>query len=178
LASAADGLWSLIPTVNDGNGNSIQGRHDDANRCNDSWKPLSLREGIEMQGKQETEGVAQTSPSPKLSGMIWEFAGDFIRLGSTPEQRHVRLTAASSAWNIAASPSDQRQKILDRFMTEYQRCNPSANPSVSAAIRSDMEALIARKLKLFPTDLRQIINARLIQIDGKDRIEVASATVR
>ena len=39
-----------------------------------------------------------------------------------------------------------------------------------------MELLIERKLKLFPDDKRQIINAKVIRDGNHDRIEVASAT--
>lgn len=83
--------------------------------------------------------------------MIWEFAGAFVRLGNT-----------------------QRQKLLDRYMTEYLRFNPDTDLADATAIRSDMEALAERKLKLFPRDSRLIISADLVPTGNGDRIEVVS----
>jgi hypothetical protein len=40
-----------------------------------------------------------------------------------------------------------------------------------------METLIARKLKMFPNDLRQVIGARIISEGGKERVEAVAATV-
>jgi hypothetical protein len=37
-----------------------------------------------------------------------------------------------------------------------------------------MEALIERKLKMFPDDLRQVVNATVVEIGDDYRIEVVS----
>lgn len=55
----------------------------------------------------------------KISEMIWEFAGDFIRMGETPEQRQSHLSAACSAWNIACNPT-ALEKGLDQYVCEYR----------------------------------------------------------
>jgi hypothetical protein len=44
----------------------------------------------------------------------------------------------------------------------------------SPVAMKDMELLIARKLELFPTDLRGIISAKIIQSGEKFRIEVSA----
>ena len=46
-----------------------------------------------------------------------------------------------------------------------------------AAVRSNMEKLIQKKLEMFPTDLRQIVVARIFKSGDKDRIEIMSARV-
>ena len=38
-----------------------------------------------------------------------------------------------------------------------------------------MEKLIQKKLEMFPTDLRQIVGARIFKSGDKDRIEIVSA---
>lgn len=119
----------------------------------------------------------QTSGKRKISEMIWEFAGDFIRVGNTREQKEIRLIAASSAWNIACNPPEKQKALLDQYMSGYLRYNPRTKAADAAAIRSDMEALVKRKVKLFPADLRQIVNARLVPMGDKDRIEAVSATI-
>jgi len=113
----------------------------------------------------------------KISDMLWAFAGDFIRLGTTQEQKQSHLNAACSAWNIACVPTENRQKTLDRFMVEYKRLNPHLNQTSYTDTRDNMEKLIQAKLKLFPTDVRQIVNAQVFSVGNQDRIEVASLTV-
>jgi len=113
----------------------------------------------------------------KMSEMISEMAAHFISGGKTPEEKHHRLSAACSAWNMACgSPELQRQQ-LEQYIEGYQRFNPATSPADLAKIRKDMELLVERKLELFPEDKRQIVSAKVVMV-GKDyRIEVASATV-
>jgi hypothetical protein len=131
-----------------------------------------------MKRKNKDKRLCKRPAKQKITEKIWEFAGGFIRVGATPEQRQMRLTAAVCAWNIASSPAERRQTLLDRLMLEYLRFNPHTDPADSIAMRSDMEKLVQRKLELFPLDLRQIVNARLIPMDDKDRIEAVAATFR
>ena len=107
--------------------------------------------------------------------MISEFAGDFIRMGNTPEAKQNYLNGACTAWNIARAPPERRKKLVDHFLAEYKQHNPSTDEAALAAIRKDMEHLIDVKLKMFPHDVRQIVSAQYIQTKKGDRIEVASA---
>lgn len=112
----------------------------------------------------------------KISEMIWEFAGDFIGMAETVEQRQSHLHAACSAWNISCNPP-ALEKALDQYMREYQRLNPNADQVALAGVRSDMEKLIQRKLEMFPGDLRQIVGAQVVRVGNGDGIEVMSVTV-
>ena len=116
----------------------------------------------------------QQTPA-KISQSIWEFAGDFIRMGKTLEQRQSRLNAACSAWNIACNHPGVRKKNLDHYMRSYKEYNPNTDDTALAAIRIDLEHLIEVKLKMFSGDLRQIVNARIVRSSDKDRIEAAAA---
>jgi hypothetical protein len=111
----------------------------------------------------------------KISELVWEFAGDFIRMGDTPDERQSLLNAACSAWNMACNPPEVRQRNLDSYMKEYLRHNLGADKEEVDGVRDNIEKLIAQKLKLFPNDLRQIVGAQMVKTDGKDRIEVVSA---
>ena len=113
----------------------------------------------------------------KMSEMISEMAANFISGGKTPEEKHHRLTAACSAWNIACgSPEIQRQQ-LEQYAEGYRQNNPATSPSDLANILKVMQSLVERKLELFPEDKRQVVSAKVVMV-GKDyRIEVASATV-
>jgi hypothetical protein len=119
-----------------------------------------------------------STAKPKISQSIWEFAGDFIRMGKTLEQRQTHLNAACSAWNIACNHPGVRKKTLDNFMLSYKEYNPNAEETALTAIRSDMEHLIEVKLQMFPGDLRQIVNARIFRSGDKDRIEAAAARLQ
>ena len=98
-------------------------------------------------------------------------------MGSTPEEKHSLLNAACSAWSIACNSPELRRKNLDHYMREYRRFNPGADEEELAGVRENTEKLIQRKLEMFPTDLRQIVGARIYPSGGKDRIEIMSARV-
>jgi hypothetical protein len=113
----------------------------------------------------------------KMSQMISEMAAHFIGVGQTAEDKHHRLTAACSAWNMACGSPDVRRQQLEQYIEVYRRFNPAASPDDLAGIHKDIETLIERKLQMFPDDGRQIVNARVVMV-GKDyRIEVASSTL-
>ena len=124
------------------------------------------------------QGASQVSGKPKISQSIWEFAGDFIRMGDTLEKRHSLLNAACSAWNIACNSPETRKLHLDHYLREYRRFNLGADEEELADVRSYTEKLIERKLAMFPTDLRQIVGARIFTSGDKDRIEIISARMQ
>ena len=116
------------------------------------------------------------SPKRKMSEMISEMAAPFISEGKTPDEKHSRLTAACSAWNMACGSPEVRRQQLEQYVEGYRQNNPAISPSDLANVRKVMESLMERKLELFPDDKRQIVSARIVMV-GKDyRIEVASAT--
>lgn len=117
------------------------------------------------------------SSKRKMSEMISEMAAAFIGEGKTPEEKHHRLTAVCSAWNMACGSSDVRRQQLDQYVEGYTQNNPAISSSDLANIRKVMESLMERKLELFPDDKRQIVSARIVMVENNYRIEVASATL-
>jgi hypothetical protein len=114
----------------------------------------------------------------KMSEMISEMAADFIGLGDTAEEKQNRLNAACSAWNMACGSPEIQRKQLEQYVEAIRRFNPAHTPGNLANIGREMEALIERKLQMFPDDKRQIVSAKIVMV-GKDyRIEVASATLQ
>ncbi len=127
--------------------------------------------------KQKRQPHGSSAPDKgKISQMIWEYAGDFIRMGKTLEDRQSLLNAACSAWNIACDSPDQRKANLDHYLVEYRRHNADADEAEMAGVRSNMEKLIAKKLDMFPADIRQIVGAQIVRSGDQERIDVASAT--
>jgi hypothetical protein len=127
--------------------------------------------------KKDRRRRIDTPHKRKMSEIIWEFAGDFIGMGDTPEEKHSLLNAACSAWSIACNSPELRKKNLDHYMREYRRFNPGADEEELAGVRENMEKLIQKKLEMFPNDLRQIVGARIFKSGDKDRIEIMSARV-
>jgi gamma-glutamylcysteine synthetase len=99
-------------------------------------------------------------------------------MGDTLERRHSLLNAACSAWNIACNMPALRKKQVDLYLKEYRKFNPGADEEEIAGVRSNMEKLIEKKLKMFPNDIRQIVGARIVKVGDKDRIEAVAATVQ
>ena len=115
------------------------------------------------------------SPKRKMSEMISEMAAPFISQGKTPEEKHHRLTAACSAWNMACGSPEIRRQQLEQYVEGYRQNNPATSPGDLANIRKVMEALMERKVQMFPDDKRQIISAEIVMVGKNYRIEVASA---
>ena len=67
-----------------------------------------------MKRKNKDNQLSHPPAKRKISEMICEFAGDFIRLGKNHEHKQCLLNAACTAWNIACVPAHNRQKALDR----------------------------------------------------------------
>ena len=109
--------------------------------------------------------------------MISEMAVPFISGGKTPEEKHYRLTAACSAWNMACGSPDIRLQQLEQYVEGYRQNNPAISPSDLANVRKVMESLMERKLEMFPEDKRQIVSAKVVMVGNGYRIEVASATL-
>ena len=113
-----------------------------------------------------------------MSEMILEIAAGFLGVGNTLEERQNRLNSACTAWNPACGSPEVRQRQLEQYREGYLRFNPGTSPADLANIIKDMESLIARKLKVFPDDHRQIVGARVVMVGNAYRIEVASVTVQ
>jgi len=86
----------------------------------------------------------------KVSEMIWEFAGEFIKSGRTLEEKQNRLNAACTAWNISCNPSEVWSRSLDQYVESYMSYNPEASAEVVSGVRNTMTELIQNKLRLFP----------------------------
>ena len=110
----------------------------------------------------------------KISEMVLDFAGEFLRLGETPDKRRNLLSGACSAWNIACAPAETRVELLDQFIANYRSCDLGADAKRCRGVRQDMELLIQQKMKKYPDVIRQIMSCELTVVDGKDHIVVLS----
>jgi hypothetical protein len=120
---------------------------------------------------------SKSSTKRKMSEMISEMARGFLGVGDTIGERQNRLNAACSAWNMACSTPEVRQRQLEQYRAGYLRYNPATSPSDLADIVKDMELLIGRKSQIFPEDKRQIVSAKVLMVGSNYGIEVISATL-
>lgn len=109
--------------------------------------------------------------------MLAERAASFIGVGPTPEEKQNRLTTACRAWNMACTSPKRRRRQLDRYIEGYLRFNPAISPNDLAAIRTELESLIERKLRMFPHNRRPVVGARIVMSGDGCRIEVASGNL-
>jgi len=110
----------------------------------------------------------------KMSEMIINYAGDYIGLGNTIEQKQSHLNAACSAWNISLLPVAKRKEAIDQFIAQYKAINPDVDDVEN--VRHDMELLIREKLRLYPDETKGIVSAEFVEEGDKERIIVASIT--
>ena len=126
--------------------------------------------------KKKSKGRRSLGPR-KLSEIISEVGWKFIDFGDTLEEKHNRLNAVCSAWNMACSEPELREQQLEQYMEGFRQHNLHHSEEELSAARRDMETLIQRKLKMFPNDQRVIIDTRIVPFGESYRIEIASATV-
>jgi len=113
------------------------------------------------------------SPAVKMSGIIADFASDFINMGQTTEERQILLNGACTAWNIANLPSDQREQALNQTLDDYMRINPDADDVDNLAY--NLKLLIEKKLKMFPDMKKTVVNAAVEPVGATSyKIHVAS----
>ena len=63
---------------------------------------------------------------------------------------------------MACAAPELRERQLEQYLKGFRQYNPNHSEEELTDIRSDMENLIQRKLKMFPDDQRQIVDARIV----------------
>lgn len=115
---------------------------------------------------------------PKLSEMVLGFAGDYIGMGESTEEKQEYLIGAVSAWNIACLDKKGRDQAIKRYMAEYRKMNPSQSKQDFCDVEENLMKLIQQKEKLYPAVQIQIVNAHIEHIKGKDHVTVMSLSLK
>ena len=110
--------------------------------------------------------------------MVLGFAGDYIAMGKSTEQKQEYLNGAVSAWNIAFLDKKERGQAIKRYMAEYSKMNPSHSKQDLHHVEEDLMKLIQQKEKLYPAIKVQIANAYIEHIKGKDHVTVMSLSLK
>lgn len=114
----------------------------------------------------------------KVSEMVVHFAGEYLALGEDMEHKQQLLNSAVSAWNIACLNEQKREKAIKKYLEGWKSFNPTHGKDMLEGVEEDIRLLIKRKLELYPDIKKQIIRAHIQDEQGKDRITVASVTLR
>ncbi|GJQ50407.1 hypothetical protein KsCSTR_09440 [Candidatus Kuenenia stuttgartiensis] len=114
----------------------------------------------------------------KISEMVEHFAREYLSLGEDIEHKQQLLNSAATAWNIACLNEQKREEAIEKYLKEWKRLNPANGKDMLKAVEEDLRLLIKRKLELYPDIKKQIINVHIQDEHGKNRITVASVTLK
>jgi len=82
------------------------------------------------------------------------------------------LNTACNAWNIANLQEADREAEIQACLSEYKNANPGIDDVND--VEYNLRKLVERKLLLFSTDARHIIDAQVSTSGGKDVLHVVS----
>ena len=111
----------------------------------------------------------------KVSQMILDFAGQFILMVESEEERQTHLDIACAAWNISILPKNIREK---EYKTYSKKMKTLLNdPELIRYFEMDLNGLIDAKIDLFPNENRPIISAKIENINH-DEYRLTAAFAR
>lgn len=125
-------------------------------------------------GEQFTSVVTGPKGGVKISEVLEAFAQPYLKETRTHEQREILFNLAVMSWNIALMPESKWQPAIDQIV---ELGSDRKDPRAERDIRSVIEEMIARKLKLFGECRRYIVDFQL-QDEGEEfHLSVASTDV-
>ena len=108
---------------------------------------------------------------PKMSEVLESFVEPYLVLVTTHSQRDNLFHIAVIAWNLALMPEKKRQPKLEEILGELAERGYQTVGQGSGKI---MDALIARKLKLFSDNRRYIIEFHFVDTPDSYHLSVAA----
>ena len=109
-----------------------------------------------------------SDPKHKMFEMISEMAAPFISGGKTSAEKHHRLTAACSAWNMACGSAEARHEADARLFQEDAGEGNDANRKLgSGLIIYEYDLDDGTKMRLGFPGFAPIQYAHHVQKDGK-----------
>jgi hypothetical protein len=118
------------------------------------------------------------SKRKKISEMVLDFASEFIEMGENIEEKQQYLNSAVSAWNIACLDEKAQKRSIKKYMNEYRKLNPTQSKRDFQDVERNLILLIKNKMKLYPEERVQIVDARIQEINGKNHVTVASVDIK
>ena len=116
-------------------------------------------------------------PTPEISDMIMNYAGDFILDGQDEIECQQRLNYVVSSWNFACLDNNKREAAIKKYLMECKKLNPKFSKKDLSQIANVLIHLMNEKLKKYPQVKVRIYNAKLEEDKGNLFISVASAKI-
>ena len=136
----------------------------------------ALREQLERKGLfgpgARLRRRAEPPEGPSLSGRVMEVVDPYRPVPARREKVVTLVTLGVAAWNAALLDEAERQALLDTVADAVAR---TAGPAARAEAQATLQLLVARKLALFPDDLRFVVDYRLS--GGPDEVQLTVASL-
>jgi hypothetical protein len=127
--------------------------------------------------KKKKSKAKKEEPTPEISDMIMDYAGDFILDGQDEIECQQRLNYVVSSWNFACLDKTKRETAVKKYLMECKKLNPKFSKKDLSQIANVLIHLMSEKLKRYPEVKIQIYNAKLEEDKGNLFISVASAKI-
>ncbi len=111
----------------------------------------------------------------KVSQMILDVAGQFILMVESEEERQTHLDIACAAWNLSILPKNKRDKEYKKYFKKMKKL--LKDPQLIEYFEIDLNGLIDAKIDLFPHENKEIISAKIENINS-DQYRVTAAFAR
>jgi len=119
----------------------------------------------------------KSSEKQKISAMILKVAEGYIDMGETKEERENYLRSACTAWNIACLPHIKREPAIKQYIEQFQKINRTDLKDLKV-LEDNLRLLIKQKDKLYQDVNVQIVDSKIENINGQDRIVVISSRIK
>ncbi|NCD32765.1 MAG: hypothetical protein EOL87_05025 [Spartobacteria bacterium] len=100
-------------------------------------------------------------------------ATGFLDRANSRQEKENLLRFACVAWNIACFKPNKSEQLLEQYIFTFKTAN-NATQEACDNLRDDMRELIKQKNILFPDVIKQIVDSRITELDGKEHIEISS----
>ena len=115
-------------------------------------------------------------PAEKMSAKILGVSDGFIEAAETLDERQDRLMAVCLAWNLACEKPDDAARALKHWAVDFALANPQFSAEEIEIKTRFMKTLIERKRRLYPDDMRRLLEGEIVPEDGgKYRVNVTFA---
>lgn len=122
-------------------------------------------------GDQFEDMVTNPKGEVKMSEVLQEFVEPYLDLAPTPIQRQQLFDLAVIAWNLALTPENNQQSVLDYLLQDISKDD---DPFFYKEMRSFINDLMNRKQELFDEHKRYIVDFQLQDVGKKFHLSVAS----
>jgi len=124
-------------------------------KIRESQDRLKKKVQADLSGQQV---VVRQTQGEKMSEVLLDFVRPHLDLAQNDEQQRKAIALAVLAWNVALLPPEKHAEEIDQIVSGF--------PDVAEEMRTLMQAMVQRKLMLFPDHRRVILNYEIADLGG------------